>query len=59
MEIKNVQKLIPKTLLLRKFSDTIFKNYAVILNDKKNICYDIFLIFFGENDLGVLSLSII
>jgi len=39
----NVQKNIIKTVLLRKFSDTIFKIYGVKINDSFIFYYDIFL----------------
>jgi hypothetical protein len=43
MDKKNVQKNISKTLLLRKFSDTILKIYRHKLNSKIIFYYDIFL----------------
>jgi len=49
----NVQKNIIKTVLLRKFSDTIFKIYGVKLNDSFIFYYDSFLIFFYKKDLEV------
>jgi len=53
MDKKNVQKNISKNVLLRKFSDTIFKIYRHKLNAKIIFYYDIF----SKKNLKIFSLA--